>query len=84
MDIALANKHCFVSDDWVLSNFMVMADIYAVDLTGIVKTTHMDVGATGTAYGHLQHQESGQPYLECMKYLDSKNISAILHIDAER
>jgi hypothetical protein len=87
VDIALKNKNCFISDDWVVSNFLVLNEIFAIDVTGIIKFMQLSLGfeKKGGEEGglHALSANGKHRYKICWKYLDRHGLSAFKHLHGD-
>lgn len=81
VDIALKNENCFISDDWVVSNFLRLNEVFAIDVTGIMKFIQLPSGLSGgDGEGLHKLQSNGRyRYKRCWTYLEKHGLSGFVH-----
>lgn len=84
MEIALRDDKCFRSDDYVVSNYFALHDVYGVSSTGLLTgCKQLESGKGKDALHQLEWAEANHDvvYGKCAKYLSGKNL-AVLKIKA--
>jgi hypothetical protein len=81
VNIALKNRNCFVSDDWVVSNFLTLSGIFGMHVKGFSDVQQLKLGFLQSSEMNLHSSKSnGQHrYLECAKYLHKHGLGSIVH-----
>lgn len=73
LDIALSNKECFRSDDFVVSNYLTLNGYQGLDLQ--LKARQQRQGYESDALHKLE--PTGHPYSRCSQFLQLNNLSFI-------
>lgn len=82
IDIVLQNKNCFISDDWIISNFLILNEIFAIDVTNIIKYMQLSTGFGKESKGeglHALKANGKYRYKICWRYLEHLGLSAFKH-----